>query len=88
MEPTASRQVGADLIRRRRTVTTVAVAAALLSAGTAAALLLLLRSPAAAPTVTGTYNAPMMVVRAARPGQVRDIAVRPGDPVKPRLCRC
>ena len=82
VEPAPAR-TGAPELARRRTVTTVAVAAMLLSAITAAALLLLLRSPAAAPTVTGTYNAPMMVVRAARRGQVHNIAVQPGEAVNP-----
>lgn len=81
-EPVEDGSTAEPNARARRRVAFAALAGVAVSAGTAA-FLILPHGPAAEPASAATYNAPMLVLRAARAGQVRDIAVRPGQAVAP-----
>ena len=70
--------------RRRRLVVALCVVAGVSLGGGVGAMLLGRRdSVAALPSVPGTYNAPMMVLRASLAGQVIDVSVQPGQTVGP-----
>ena len=68
---------------RRVRLAVIGAVAAVVIAGGGAALVLVRRGAVLPPAIVATYNAPMMVLRAASTGQITEIAVRPGQAVEP-----
>ncbi len=69
--------------RGRRLVVALCVLAGVSLGGGVGAMLLTRRDTLPAPSVAATYNAPMIVLRASLGGQVVDVAVQPGQTVRP-----